>query len=71
MDWHRPFLCHIFYAYIEQFQEAIFIWERALCFGQFSELAVHSLDGICRVDDFADWCGVFEIDREILPFFTP
>jgi len=55
---------------IQQFEQAIFIWESAFGFGQFSEQAMRRFYGICRVNSLADIGGVAEVSRQVLPF-TP
>ena len=43
----------------------------ALGFGQFSELAMHGLDCVGGVNYPPNVSWIFEVDRQIGPFFTP
>ena len=47
-----PFLVCIAYASIQQLKQAIFIWESAFGFGEFTELTMHRFNCICGINHF-------------------
>jgi len=68
---HGSFLLCVLQPQIKQLEQAVFIGESALGFGEFSKLAMHRFYGICGVNGLSDIDRVAQVSRQIFPFTPP
>lgn len=68
---HRPFRAGVLDAGVEQLEQAVFVREGALGFGQLPELSMHRLDDVGGVDDSSDVVRVAEEHRQVVPLPAP
>jgi len=62
-----PFFRSVLDAYVEEFQQAVFVWKSALGFSQLPELSMHRLNRVGGVYHPPNVGWIFEIDRQIGP----
>ena len=67
----RPFFGNIHHGKIEHFEQTVIGRKNTLVFGDFPQLTIESLNGICRINQGSDFYGVFEIGCQIYPIISP
>ena len=67
----RPLFGCLQHTCVQQLEQRVFMGEATFGLGQFTELAMHRLNRIGRVNRFAHLFRVLEVNGEILPLTPP
>ena len=71
LQWLRPFFPDAFYGAENEFEQGIFGSEGSFGFSIFPDLAVETFDSIRGINQLADFGGILEIARQMLPIIMP
>lgn len=71
MNWDCPLLASVVDTHVQKLEEALIVWEAVFGLGQFSELAMHSLNGFGGLNDATYVVRIFELGWQVLPSCAP
>ena len=70
-NWHVPFLANISQCQVEQFAQRLIAWKRSAVLRDLAQAHVHRLNGIGRVNHFANLWWIVKERNDALPVSSP